>query len=62
MSVEIMLSAFALMLIMEGVGPLLFPNKWQNFMLKLAKEKPNTIRQIGGVIFIFGFILLFFNN
>ncbi|OUS27755.1 DUF2065 domain-containing protein [Thalassotalea sp. 42_200_T64] len=62
MSLETMLSAFALMLIMEGVGPLLFPNKWQNFMLKLAKEKPNTIRQIGGAIFIFGFILLFFIN
>lgn len=62
MSLELWLSAFALMLVVEGIGPLLFPNRWRSFILKLAEEKTNNIRQIGFVLVIIGSILLFLNN
>lgn len=62
MSLDLFLSAFALMLVFEGIGPLLFPNRWRSFILKLASEQPNNIRQIGLVLVIIGCILLFLNN
>ncbi|NMP17029.1 MULTISPECIES: DUF2065 domain-containing protein [unclassified Thalassotalea] len=61
MTIEIVLIAFALMLMFEGLGPLLFPNRWRNFMMQLAKEKPTTIRQIGLVLVTIGAVLFMAN-
>ena len=58
MDFTLMMSAFALMLIFEGIGPFLFPKRWRSFILKLAEEKPNTIRQIGLSLLVVGSILL----
>ncbi|WP_371187773.1 DUF2065 domain-containing protein [Thalassotalea maritima] len=62
MTVDIIISALALMLIFEGLGPLLFPNRWRNFMLQIANEKPNSIRQIGAVLVAIGAIIWLLNT
>ncbi|TLU65843.1 DUF2065 domain-containing protein [Thalassotalea litorea] len=57
MTLSIFLLALALMLIFEGIGPLLYPNRWQSLMLKLAQEDVKVIRQIGLVLIIAGLSL-----
>lgn len=44
---ETLLMALAIALIIEGLIPALFPNKWRNYVLKLAEESTTTIRNIG---------------
>ena len=56
-----LLLAFGLVLIIEGIGPLLFPNKWRNYLQKLAQEKVSSIRQVGLVLVTIGVIILWFN-
>lgn len=51
-----LLLAFALFLILEGIGPLLFPNKWQKFIQQLANQAPNQLRQMGGVMVVIGLV------
>lgn len=46
--------ALALLLIIEGVGPLLFPNRWQAYMRKLATEPAQNLRQLGLVLVLAG--------
>ena len=50
--------ALALALIIEGLIPALFPNKWRNYVLKLAEESTSSIRNIGVCLIIFGAFIL----
>ncbi|NVK58037.1 MAG: DUF2065 domain-containing protein [Alteromonadaceae bacterium] len=52
--------SFALVLIIEGAGPLLVPNRWQRYVKQLAEANPNQLRQIGGSLVIVGAICLYF--
>lgn len=51
------LMAIAIALIIEGLIPALFPNKWQAYVLKIAKEPVGIIRQMGVIVAFFGIIL-----
>jgi len=51
--------AFALFLILEGIGPLLFPNKWQRYIQQLANQAPNQLRQMGAIMVIIGLVLTY---
>ena len=53
-----LLPAVAIVLIIEGVGPLLFPNKWRNYLLQISLQPTNHLRQKGGVLVIIGVLLL----
>ncbi|WP_051685925.1 DUF2065 domain-containing protein [Rheinheimera texasensis] len=46
--------AFAMLLIVEGIGPLLFPNRWQAYLRKLATEPAQNLRQLGLVLVLAG--------
>lgn len=52
--------AFALLLIFEGVGPLLFPNRWQRLMQKLSRSPVGELRQTGALLVFAGLVALFF--
>ena len=53
-----LLTAFALMLIIEGLLPLLAPQVWQKAMQELSAYNPRIIR-VGGIIsMLAGAILL----
>jgi len=58
MSVELFITAIALALIIEGLIPALFPNKWRAYVLKLAEETPQSIRSIGIMIIAIGLVML----
>jgi uncharacterized protein YjeT (DUF2065 family) len=54
--------ALAIALIIEGVIPALFPNKWRSYVLKLANKPVNTIRQIGLFLLLIGIMLFWTVN
>jgi uncharacterized protein YjeT (DUF2065 family) len=56
--IETLLMAIAIALIIEGLIPALFPNKWRNYVLKLAEESATSIRNIGISLIFFGIFLL----
>ncbi len=58
MNTELLVTALAIALIIEGLLPALFPNKWRAYVLKLAEETPQAIRSIGITIIILGMIIL----
>lgn len=53
--------ACALVLIVEGIGPMLFPNKWRYYISQLLNQSTSELRQVGGVLVIAGIILLVIN-
>lgn len=55
---DTILVALALLLIVEGLGPMLFPNRWQRFMLQMAQQPLNQLRSMGGVLVVIGVVSL----
>jgi uncharacterized protein YjeT (DUF2065 family) len=50
----------AMVLIIEGLGPLLFPNRWRQYLISLSEQPISQLRQIGGIFVIIGAISLFY--
>jgi uncharacterized protein YjeT (DUF2065 family) len=59
LTIQILILAFALMLIFEGIGPLLFPNRWRAYMTRLSNENPQVVRQLGVVLVAAGALLFY---
>ncbi len=57
---EILLTAIGLVFIIEGIGPALFPNRWKNYLLRIAKEPAANLRALGMVMLLLGIALLTF--
>jgi len=55
---ETILAALGIVLIIEGTGPALFPNRWRNCLLRIAKEPVRNLRTMGMVMLLLGIILL----
>lgn len=53
-------SAFAMVCIIEGLGPLLMPLRWRRYLFAISQQPSNQLRQIGGVLVIVGVISLFY--
>ena len=51
MTTETILIALCLTLLIESIGPLLFPNRWQRYLAKLSKEPAKNIQTVGLVLF-----------
>ncbi|MDO6445038.1 DUF2065 domain-containing protein [Colwellia sp. 1_MG-2023] len=62
MTLQLLLTALALALIIEGLIPALFPNKWRAYVIKLAEETPQSIRSIGITIIVIGLIILWLSQ
>ncbi|AZQ82917.1 DUF2065 domain-containing protein [Colwellia sp. Arc7-635] len=57
-----LLLALAIALIIEGLIPALFPNKWRAYVLKIANEPVAVIRQIGIFLVLIGLIVFWLAN
>jgi uncharacterized protein YjeT (DUF2065 family) len=53
------LLAIALMLIIEGMFPFVFPSAWRDTFRKIAERPPHQIRIGGLVVMVLGLLLLF---
>lgn len=49
--------AIAIVFIIEGIMPALFPNKWCIYVRKLSNEPIGTIRSIGMVMIAIGLLI-----
>ena len=56
---NVTLTAIALMLVMEGILPFLSPNKFRQFMARIANQHDKAIRIMGFVTMIAGAILMY---
>jgi len=59
---DTLITAIALVFIIEGLMPVLFPNRWQNYLKKIANESASSIRLIGLFLLSLGVIILLLNN
>jgi len=53
------LIAFALLLIIEGIMPFLYPQRWQRMVEVLAQMDPSTMRKAGLASMVLGLVLLY---
>ncbi|AXQ14622.1 MULTISPECIES: DUF2065 domain-containing protein [Shewanella] len=58
MSWQLLLMALGLVLILEGVGPLLFPNRWRRYLLEVASQPTVIMQRLGGVLVVAGIVIL----
>ncbi|WP_341315067.1 DUF2065 domain-containing protein [Paraburkholderia sp. IMGN_8] len=54
-----LLLAIALMLIIEGMFPFVFPSAWSDTFRKIAERPSHQIRIGGLIVMVLGLILLF---
>ncbi|GAB3013876.1 DUF2065 domain-containing protein [Bowmanella dokdonensis] len=57
---EVLWLALAMVLVLEGIGPMLFPKKWQRYMQQLSGQPPEQLRTMGGVMVTIGLVALFY--
>ncbi|WP_063652305.1 DUF2065 domain-containing protein [Aliivibrio fischeri] len=49
--------AIGMVLIVEGLGPLIAPNGWRNMVAQLSEQPDNTLRRIGGCLVVVGLVI-----
>ena len=57
---ETLFAAVALMLVLEGIIPFLYPNKWRHLVATLAQISDGQLRMMGLVSMLMGVGLLYF--
>ncbi|NRF65271.1 DUF2065 domain-containing protein [Vibrio coralliilyticus] len=51
--------ALGLVLIVEGLGPLIAPNSWRNMVAQLSEQPDNQLRRIGGCLVVAGVVIAY---
>ena len=59
---EALFAAVALMLVIEGIIPFLYPSKWRNMVALLAQISDGHLRVMGLVSMLLGVGLLYFTR
>lgn len=49
----------ALVLIVEGLGPMLFPAAWKRYLMNLTTLPNSLLRRVGGGIVVAGLVIFF---
>jgi len=60
MTLDTVLLALAMLLIFEGLGPALFPNKWKQYLAELSNQSSKNLRMIGITLILLGWLLFLF--
>lgn len=51
--------ALGLVLIVEGLGPLLAPRGWRTMVAQLSEQPDNQLRRIGGCLVVAGAVIAY---
>jgi hypothetical protein len=54
-----LLLALGLFLIVEGVLPALFPNRWRAYLVKILEQPVGSIQRMGIISFFLGVVILY---
>ncbi|WP_372768867.1 DUF2065 domain-containing protein [Pseudoalteromonas sp.] len=57
MSFDVLLLAFSLLLIFEGLGPALFPAKWREYLRELSQLSDGQLRVVGIALILVGWFI-----
>ena len=51
--------ALGLVLVVEGLGPLLAPRGWREMVSQLSQQNDNNLRRIGGCLVVAGAVIAY---
>ncbi|ECS6609146.1 DUF2065 domain-containing protein [Salmonella enterica subsp. enterica serovar Johannesburg] len=51
--------ALALVLVLEGLGPMLYPSAWKKMVSALAQLPENVLRRFGGGLVVAGVVVYY---
>lgn len=51
--------ALALVLVLEGLGPMLYPRIWRRMIAALTQLPDNTLRRFGGGLVVAGIVIYY---
>ena len=57
---DTILLAICIVLVIEGLMPLLIPHKWKQFLMQMALQPSESLRRIGGVMVVIGGLSAYF--
>lgn len=52
--------ALGLVLVAEGLGPLIAPNGWRQMVAQLSEQPDNQLRRIGGCLVVAGAVIAYY--
>lgn len=52
--------ALAIVMVIEGIGPMLFPKRWRLMLLSMLQMPASTLRTYGGVLVTVGAISIWY--
>nr|WP_274615199.1 DUF2065 domain-containing protein [Vibrio furnissii] len=52
--------AVGLVLIVEGLGPLIAPNGWRRMVAQLSEQPDHQLRRIGGCLVVAGAVIAYY--
>ncbi|QFU24473.1 DUF2065 domain-containing protein [Shewanella eurypsychrophilus] len=58
MSLQLIMIALGIVLIIEGIGPLLFPNRWKAYLKEISNQNQQLLQRLGGALVTAGVVLL----
>ncbi|HBM9257606.1 TPA: DUF2065 family protein [Citrobacter freundii] len=53
------LLALALVLVLEGLGPMLYPSAWKKMIFAMAQLPENILRRFGGGLVVAGVVVYY---
>lgn len=53
------LLALALVLVFEGLGPMLYPKTWRKMIQSMTQLPDTTLRRFGGVLVVAGVVIYY---
>lgn len=51
--------ALGIVLIVEGLGPMIAPNGWRHMVAQLSQQPDNQLRRVGGCLVVTGIVIVF---
>ncbi|MFS1437231.1 DUF2065 domain-containing protein [Shewanella sp. 10N.286.48.A6] len=58
MNFQMLMFAMGLVLVLEGIGPLLIPRQWKKYLAEFSMKNKNNLRRLGGCLVSAGIVLL----
>ncbi|MGY2574302.1 DUF2065 domain-containing protein [Vibrio sp. C8] len=52
--------ALGLVLVVEGLGPLIAPNGWRQMVAQLSEQPDNQLRRLGGCLVVAGTVIAYY--
>ncbi|USD37090.1 MULTISPECIES: DUF2065 domain-containing protein [Ferrimonas] len=59
MSTQSWLIALGMVLVLEGIGPMLLPEQWRKMVTEMSRQPDQLLRRLGGVLVTIGGVILY---